>query len=143
MAGMSKYLALALFNATLNPLRIPLTPPPELWLSLHTGAPGDASYGNEATYGAYARQAINSLTTDSATENAQGEVTVTVTNGSPLTFPASTGPSGQTVTHWAIWDSETVGEGNILYSGALSVSRLVTTGDSVVIPENNIQITMV
>lgn len=143
MAGLSKYLALALFNATLNPLRTILTPPPGLWLALHTSATGDASYGHEATYGAYARQEINSLTSDSSVENGQGDVTITVTNGSPVVFPVSTGPSGQTITHWAIWDSETVGDGNVLYSGALASPRLIVTGDSVVIPENNLQITIV
>ena len=143
MAGLSKYLALALFNATLNPIRTALTPPPELWLALHTDAPGDASYGKEATYGAYARQALNSMTSDSGVENGQGDVNVTAANGAPVIFPASTGPVGQTITHWAIWDSETIGDGNILYSGALASSRLIAVGDSVVIPEGNIVITIV
>jgi hypothetical protein len=143
MAGLSKYLALALFNATLNPLRVSLTPPPGLWLALHTAAPGDATYGHEATYASYARQPLNSLISDSGVENGQGEVLVTITNGSAVVFPASTDTSGQTITHWAIWDSAAAGDGNILYSGNLTSSRLIVVGDSVVVPEGNIVIEVV
>jgi len=142
MAGLSKYLALGLFNSTLNPVREPLVPPTGLYLALHTAAPSDATYGTEATYGAYARQALNSLTAEINAETAGGDVDVTVTNGSALVFPISTGPTAQTITHWAIWDSAAKGEGNILYSGALGASRLITTGDSVVVPEGNLVLTL-
>lgn len=142
MAGLSKYLALALFNSSLNPVRAAFTPPAGLWLGLHTAAPSDSTYGNEATFGAYARQALNSLTAELAAETPSGHVDVIITNGSALVFPASTGPSGQTITHWAIWDSEAVGDGNVLYSGNLGSSRLIVVGDSVVIPEHNITITL-
>jgi hypothetical protein len=142
MAGLSKFLALALFNATLNPTRAALAPPIGLWLGLHTAPPGDALYGQEATYGAYVRQPLNSLTAETTAETAAGDVEVIITNGSALIFPASTGPSPQSVTHWAIWDAETVGDGNILYSGNLGSSRLIVVGDSVVVPEGNIAITI-
>lgn len=142
MAGLSKYLALALFDSSLNPVRAAFTPPDGLFLALHTSAPSDATYGNEATYGGYARQALNSLTAQTASETAGGDVDVLVTNGSALVFPASTSAAGQTITHWAIWDTEVVGDGNILYSGALGSARLVALGDSVVVPEGNITITL-
>lgn len=142
MAGLSKYLALGLFNATLNPVRESLVPPTGLYLALHTAAPSDATYGTEASYGAYARRPLNSLTANLNAETAGGDVDVVVTNGSALTFTASTGPTSQTITHWAIWDSATKGDGNILYSGALGSSRLIAVGDSVVVPEGNIVITL-
>lgn len=142
MAGLSKYLALGLFNSTLNPVREPLVPPTGLHLALHTAAPSDATYGTEATFGAYARQALNSLTAEVNAETAGGDVDVLVTNGSALTFPASTGPSAQTITHWAIWDSAVRGDGNILYSGPLGSSRLVASGDSVVVPEGSLVLTL-
>lgn len=142
MSGLSKHLALALFNMSLNPVRSSYAPPSGLWIALHSGAPSDSTYGGEATFGAYARQACNSLTAETAPETVAGDVDVIVTNGSALIFPASTGPAGQTITHWAIWDSQVVGDGNILYSGSLGSSRLIVPGDSVVIPEYAIQITI-
>lgn len=141
MAGLSKYLALALFNNTLNPVRASFAPPEGLYLALHTAAPNDDTYGNEATYTAYARQAVNSLTA-TLQAGSGGNVDVVVTNGSAILFPASTGSTGQTVTHWALWDSQAVGAGNILYSGALSASRLVTSGDKVVVPEGGLAISL-
>lgn len=142
MSGLSKHLAMSLFNMSLNPVRSAYTPPAGLWIGLHTGAPSDSTYGKEATFGAYARQPINSLTAENAAEAVDGEVLLVIKNGSALVFTASTGPASQTITHWAIWDSEAVGDGNILYSGALGSPRLIATGDSVVIPEGNITITI-
>jgi len=142
MAGLSKHLALALFNMSLNPVRAAYNPPAGLWLGLHTGPISDATYGKEATYGAYARQALNSLTANSSAETANGDIDLLVTNGSAIVFPISTGPVGQTITHWAIWDSEAVGDGNVLYSGPLGSSRLVITGDSVVVPEGTLTLTI-
>jgi hypothetical protein len=142
MAGLSKYLALALFNMALNPVRASFTPPVGLWLALHTAPPSDSTYGHEATFAGYARQPINSLTADPLPEAAGGDVNIFVTNGAEVVFPESTGPSGQTITHWAIWDSAAVGDGNILFSGALGSSRLILTGDSVVVSEGNIALTI-
>lgn len=142
MAGFSKYLALALFNMSLNPVRASYTPPDGLWLALHTGAVSDSTYGREATYGAYARQALVSLTASPSAETIGGDVDIVVTNGSAMIFPASTGPVGQTITHWAIWDSQAPGSGNVLYSGQLASSRMVNVGDSVVVPETSITITL-
>lgn len=141
MAGLSKYLALALFNMSLNPVRASYTPPDGLWLALHTAPPDDSTYGYEATFGAYARQALNSLTS-LPTPGSLGNVDIVVTNGSALVFPASTGPSPQTISHWAIWDRQAVGDGNILYSGSLGTPRLIAVGDSVVVPETSISISI-
>lgn len=142
MAGLSKYLALALFNMALNPVRASFTPPAGLWLALHTAPPSDSTYGHEATFAGYARQPLNSLTADPMPEVANGDVNIFVTNGAEIVFPDSTDPNGQTISHWAIWDSATVGDGNILFSGALGSARLILTGDSVVVSENGIALTI-
>jgi hypothetical protein len=142
MAGLSKYLALALFNMALNPVRASFTPPVGLWLALHTAPPSDSTYGHEATFGAYARQPLSSLTSNPLPETAGGDVDIFVTNGSAVVFPESTGPTGQTITHWGIWDSATAGDGNILFSGPLVSSRLISVGDSVVVGEGNIALTI-
>ena len=140
MAGMSKYLALALFNMSLNPVRSSYTPPEGLWLALHTAPPSDSTYGNEATYAGYARQPINSLTATTLAEDAFGNVNVQVTNGSAMVFPPSTSDTGQAITNWAIWDKQTPGDGNVLYSGEMAQPRLIVNGDSAVVPEASITI---
>lgn len=140
MAGLSKYLALALFNMSLNPVRASYTPPDGLWIALHTSAPSDSTYGHEATFEGYARQPLNSLTANTLAETARGDVNIEVTNGSAIVFPPSTSIAGQAITHWAIWDKAAVGEGNILYSGQLGSGRLIVTGDSVVIPETSVRL---
>lgn len=140
MAGMSKYLALALFNMSLNPVRASYAPPDGLWLALHTAAPSDSTYGHEATYAGYARQALNSLTATTSAEDGFGNVNVEVTNGSAVVFPPSTADTGQAITHWAIWDKQASGDGNILYSGSLGSPRLIVNGDSAVIPETSITV---
>lgn len=142
MAGLSKHLALSLFNMSLNPVRFAYEPPAGLWLALHTAAPSDSTYGNEATFTGYARQALNSLTAEAETETVDGDVDIVVTNGSDIAFPESTSVAGQTITHWSIWDSQAVGDGNILYSGELSAPRLVANGDSVFVPQRAITITI-
>lgn len=142
MAGLSKYLALAIFNMSLNPVRASYSPPDSLWIGLHYAAPSDSTYGKEATFGGYARQAMNSLTANLGTETVSGDVDLVVTNGSAVIYPASTGPGSQAITHWAIWDSQEVGSGNILYSGSLGTPRLVVVGDAVVIQEGSIVITI-
>ncbi len=135
MSGLSKHLALSLFNMSLNPVRFAYEPPAGLWLALHTAAPSDSTYGSEATFGGYARQPINSLTANPQSETVGGDVDIVVTNGSAIAFPDSTSEAGQTITHWAIWDTQTAGDGNILYSGALGSPRLISLGDGVVVPE--------
>jgi len=142
MAGLSKHLALSLFNMSLNPVRFAYEPPAELWLALHTAAPSDSTYGNEATFGGYVRQTLNSLTADPRPETIAGDVDILVTNGSALVYAESTGPASQIISHWAIWDSQTIGEGNILYSGPLASPRLVVEGDRVVVPEGSIILTI-
>ena len=141
MAGLSKYLALAIFNMALNPIRAAFTPPDVIYLALHTAAPSDATYGNEVGYAGYARQLVSNLTASTGTE-VLGELTVNVTNGTAFTFPNSTDVVDYTITHWAIWDSQAVGTGNILISGALGTPRMVAVGAGLVIPQGSLQVTM-
>ena len=138
MAGMSKYLALAVYNMALNPVRSAYNPPAGLWLALHTDAPSDSSYGHEANFAGYQRQPLNSLTAVTQAEDFDGNVNLLVTNGSAVAFAPSNSAAGQTITHWSICDVEELGGGNILFSGSLGTPRLVENEDSVVIPEGAI-----
>lgn len=147
MPGFSQSLAQAIYAATLAPTRTPIAPLPAagaagVYCSLHTAAPTDAAGGNEATYSGYARVNIAALMT-SSTSGASPETSVIAANGSgPVTFPASSG-STQTVSHWAIWDHPTATAAvNLMYSGLLSSSRSVQSGDVVVIPTGTLTIVL-
>lgn len=139
MPGFSQQLAQEIFNATLASSRSNLAAKSGVWMSLHTAAPSDASGGNEATYTGYARVNIASVMTSSVTGTAP-EQSVRATNTSDINFPASTGGT-QTVTHWAIWSDQTLGtSAYLMYSGELSASRAVQSGDVVVVPAGQLQI---
>ncbi len=139
MPGFSKSLAQAIFDATLASSRSSLSAKPGVYMSLHTSAPDDNSGGNEATYSGYARVDIASKMSSSVTGVAP-EQTVRATNNADINFPASTGAT-QTVSHWAIWSDVSLGtSAYIMYSGALSSSRSVQSGDVVVIPSGQLVI---
>lgn len=139
MPGFSQQVAQEIFNATLASSRSNLAAKAGVWMSLHTAAPSDASGGNEATYTGYARVNIASAMTSSVVGTAP-EQSVRATNTSDINFPASTG-ANQTVTHWAIWSDQTLGtSAYLMYSGTLSASRTVQSGDVVVIPAGQLQI---
>lgn len=141
MPGFSKALAQQIFDATLASSRTSLTAKSGVWMSLHTAAPDDNTGGNEATYSGYARVNIASLMTSSTTGTAP-EQTITATNTSDINFPASTGTT-QTVTHWAIWSDQTLGtSAYLMYSGSLSASRSVQSGDVVVIPAGQLTVAL-
>lgn len=141
MPGFSQALAQSIFDATLASSRTSLTAKPGVWMSLHTASPDDSSGGNEATYAGYARVNIASVMTSAVTGSAP-EQSVRATNNADINFPASTG-ANQTVTHWAIWSDASLGTGSyLMYSGTLSASRTVQSGDVVVIPSGQLQISL-
>lgn len=139
MAGFSQALAQSIFDATLAPSRATLTAKAGVWMSLHTASPNDSTGGNEANYAGYARVNI-AASMGSAITGTAPEQTVRASNTADINFPASTGTT-QTVTHWAIWSDQTLGtSAYLMYSGSLSSSRSVQSGDVVVIPTGQLQI---
>ncbi len=92
------------------------------YVSLHTANPdeGGSQTTSEADYGSYARVAV-------ARSGAGWTVsTNTVTNAAAITFP--TAASGtNTITHFGV-GAESSGTGLLLYKGALSSSRVISTG---------------
>jgi hypothetical protein len=114
-----------LFNGTAiadlaeNDTTSPLT---SLYVSLHTADPGEAGSQttNEATYGAYARQAVS---------RSGSGWTVSGNSVSPtanIDFPEATSGS-ETITHVGIGTLAS-GAGVLLWKGALSSSIAVSTG---------------
>jgi hypothetical protein len=95
------------------------TKPTTVYVSLHTADPTDAGTGAEVSGGSYARQscAFTAASTTSGTTTAPNTSAINWTN-----MPTAT------VTHVGIWDAVTTG--NLLYSGALTASKSLTSGDN-------------
>ncbi len=95
---------------------------PTAYVGLSTADPLDTGAGlAEPAGGAYARVSTAAVDWNSAAAGS-------ISNANALTFPTATGAWG-TVTHFAVFDAATAG--NMLSSGALSVSKAVGTGDTV------------
>lgn len=105
------------------------TRPTTRYIGLFTAAPNDAGGGTEVSGSGYARQAA---TWDAAASG------VTANSGA-LTFTASGGSWG-TVTHIGIFSAST--GGNLLWHGALTASKTVGDGDSLVFAIGDIDLTL-
>lgn len=92
------------------------------YIALYTADPGEAGTAitNEATYGSYARVAVTAATGFSAASGGSSS------NTGLIQFPECTSGS-ETITHVAIVTTAS-GAGQILYSGALTASRAISTG---------------
>jgi hypothetical protein len=93
-----------------------------LYVALHTGDPGEAGTAatSESAYGSYARQAV---ARSGAGWTVSGNQAV---NFALIQFPECTSGS-ETITHVSITTAVS-GTSKILYSGALSASRAVSSG---------------
>ena len=129
----SNYLELELIDHVLG--NSAYTAPTNVYLSLYTSNPDEDDSGTEvADANAYARVTVTNNLTNWPSANPK-------LNGTVITFPEATGSWG-TVTHFAIHDSGTHGGGNLLFYGALTTSKAVTSGDTLSIPVNEISITV-
>jgi len=93
-----------------------------LYLALHTADPGEAGdqTTNECAYGSYARVAV------ARTVGGWTVATNTATNAALAQFPECSGGS-ETITHVSV-GMVSAGASVILYSGALTASRSVSSG---------------
>lgn len=92
------------------------------YIALYTADPGEAGTAttNETTYGSYARASVTASTGFSAASSGQSN------NTGLIQFPECTSGS-QTITYVAIVTTAS-GAGQIIYSGALTASRSVSSG---------------
>ena len=122
-------LMLLIFNATAianiadDAASSPLT---NLYVSLHTADPGEAGdqTTSEISYTGYARVAV---------ARSSGGWTVTSNSVSPvsaITFPASTGGTGGTVTHFAVGTAAS-GTGKILFGSGCTVTPNIVVSSGV------------
>ncbi len=93
-----------------------------LYISLHTGDPGEAGSQttSEANYTSYARVAV---ARSGSGWTVSGN---SATNAATITFPACTGGSS-TVSHFGV-GTDSSGAGNLLFSGSLTSSLAVSNG---------------
>ena len=106
-----------------------------------TGESGDPVI-TEATFGDYARQRVTSANWTLTTESAD---TQTIKNTNAIDFPDSTGTT-ETITHVFVTTAasgslDVVGSGgNVLFIGALDVSKTIASGDIFRINAENLTI---
>jgi hypothetical protein len=115
----SNYLQAKLADHTVG--KTAFTMPTNVYVTLCTAAPTDASTGTtitEAAYTSYAR-----VQTSGTDWNAYAADLLD--NANVITFPAATGGS-ETITHFCLCDASTAG--NMLIYGTLDASLAVSTG---------------
>jgi hypothetical protein len=113
--------------------------PATLYVALYTAAPNDAdASGTEVSGNAYARVGVTSVTGWSAIAAAGAGTGDSITNAGIITFPTPTPAGWGTVTHFAIYDSLTVG--HELFWAVLTASKVINAGDAVTFPIGSLAI---
>lgn len=127
MSAISNYLENALINGTLRASSY--TAPTTVYVALFTSDPTDAGSGTECSGSAYVRQSA----TFAAPSNGAS------TTSADIQFPQAGGSWG-TITHFGIFDASSAG--NLLYHGALTVSKTIDTGDVFKIAAGSLTVTL-
>jgi len=121
------FLETALINETLR--NINYVPAATIYIGLHTTATNDDNTGIEVTGGSYARTAITFAAPSGGSTS----------NGALVTFPTATASWG-VVTHFGLYDAAS--GPNLLYWGALTVTKTVDNGDIFTVPMGNLTVTL-
>ena len=106
--------------------------PANVYVSLHTGDPGDTG-ANEATTGGYTRKAQTFGSAATATDG-----TTSISSNADITIGPFSGSA--TFTHMGIWDASS--SGNFIAGGALSSSRSVVSSDQIKFNSGNITVSL-
>lgn len=108
------------------------TPAGVVWVSLHTGDPGeDGQTANEATGAGYARVSTVAVDWDVADDSTSP---ATTQNASVIQFPLATGDWSGAVdfTFFAIWDDASLSaEANYIATGPITTPKSVESGDQI------------
>jgi|DEB0MinimDraft_6_1074348.scaffolds.fasta_scaffold01587_1 hypothetical protein len=113
------------------------TAPSAVYVSLHTGNPQEDNSGaNEIPTSGY-NYARESVTFGSVTEVAN---TVSVSTNATVTFNQASANYPANVTYVGLYDQSTAG--NLMFYGALSTEKQVTTGDIFQINSGSLTITL-
>lgn len=142
MSAMSNYLENKMVDQLFRGQTAPTTS--TLYVALLTAAPSDSGGGTEVSGGAYARVAVTSSLANWAGTQSAGSTTASsgtggqTSNNVAITFPTPTATWG-TVTHFGIYDAST--GGNLLFYGALTISKTINQADTVTFPAASLSVT--
>lgn len=142
MSAMSDFLENKLIDQIFRGQAAPTTT--TLYVGLFTAAPSDTGGGTEVSGNAYARASVaSSLANWAGTQSAGSTVASSGTGGATsnngaISFPTATGAWG-TVTHFGIFDA--LSGGNLLFYGALTVSKTISQSDTVTFPAGSLGVT--
>ena len=129
----SNYLELKLLDHALGTATF--TKPSAVYVALFTVDPGEAGvFTNEITTAGSTGYARKVVTFSGAASGAAA-------SSATVTFDTATANWG-TITHLAVTDSATAGAGNILFSGAVTTSKVIETGDTFQITAGNLTVSM-
>lgn len=142
MSAMSDYLENKLIDQLFRGQAAPTTT--TLYVGLLTAAPSDAGGGTEVSGGSYARVAVTSSLANWAGTQTAGSTTASsgtggqTSNNAAITFPTPAATWG-TVTHFGIYDASS--GGNLLFWGALTISKTINQADTVTFPAASLSVT--
>jgi hypothetical protein len=105
--------------------------PPTIWLGLFTVAPTDTSTGTECTGAGYTRIAAPTWVAASSGQTV---------NSTAIAFPVAASTTWGTIEYFAICTSSAAGA--MLAYSSLTVSKTITTGDSVTFSTGAIVVTL-
>ncbi len=140
MANMSNYLENKLIDHIFRTTTF--SPPSTIAIALCTTAPTDASTGSTIVEVTNAGVPANATWrgTHASVSGASSGTGGTADNAAAITFVTASADWNATVTHVAICDSATYAGGNLLFWGALSVSKTVSNGDTFSFSANQLSI---
>jgi len=142
MSAMSDYLENKLVDQLFRGQTAPTTT--TLYVGLFTAAPSDSGGGTEVTGGSYARASVSSsLANWAGTQSAGSTVASSGTGGATsnnnaITFATPSATWG-TATHFGIFDAASAG--NLLFWGALTISKTINQSDTVTFPAGSLSVT--
>ena len=131
MSAATNYLENEVLDHILGEGARDFTSPSTLFIGLFTAvADGEAGTVTEVSGNAYAREAVNFNAASGGS----------ATNDGAVTFTTASGGNWGTITHAGVYDASS--GGNLLFYGALSVSKTVTDGDTFQIADEQLTISL-
>lgn len=130
MTAFSNYLENKVLDHTLRGASGAYTAPTTVYVGLFTSDPTDAGSGTEVSGGSYARQSVTFGTAASSGS---------ISNTAAVVF-ATASASWGTITHIGILDNST--GGNLMYHGAVTTSKTISSGDTFSISIGNLTVSL-